>query len=116
MINFEQVKDKLEQTSLVVEATSFEAFALWQNYKSEVKEWKQEPGTLIQIGEFSGNPICVQIMWEIIDSKRVLFWEATSRIADFDMINEFFKCNCPKAVIIDNAFNFWFRFSELKNG
>jgi hypothetical protein len=86
-------------TEYVVEANSFEKFALWKEH-SNSHEWKQDAfGLMIQIGEIGGRlqekrPICISCYWSCINGMNVLFYYACSQLVDYRMVEEWFKKNC----------------------
>jgi hypothetical protein len=93
---------KIAGSFYVVEATDFEALALWITWAKEGREknpnpyykdfpavsWKQDnPGQLATVGYLSGHPVCISLSWNRLDGKSVMFWYATSRVVDHGMID-----------------------------
>ena len=102
----ERFAQNWRETVFMVEATGFERHALWldwaddftaQNYgrpwKSRVS-WNQESlGSCETIGTVKElrvrrRPICVSVTWAIILGKRVAFYEATSQIVDYVVVEK----------------------------
>jgi len=87
--------DMMERVQFAVEASDYERFRLWQEFHSQAKCWEQETrGSMITVGHISGRPICVQLSWNAINGKRVLFYNASSQLVDWVMIEEW---------LVDNA-------------
>lgn len=103
---------KLNDTKLVVKATNFEVFSFWQETQDKSK-WVQEPGYSIKLGELAGLPVTMSLAWEIVDGKRVLFWDLISQVSDQEMAINYFKANLPKVERTD-AWNFWARLNSIK--
>jgi hypothetical protein len=86
-------------TEYVVEATSTEQYYLWKDASPNCK-WEQGmSGLAIEVGKLGGplqekRPIVITCQWNRINGMDVLFWEATSRLVDYRMIEEWFKQNC----------------------
>lgn len=81
----------------IVEATSYEKFSLWmQHAKDGQMEWKQgNGGPLITVGTVDGRPVCLALLVDVIDGKKVLFIEATSQLVDWKLIDEYVKTTWP---------------------
>jgi len=107
-------EEKLKETYLVVEATSFEQFSLWKEYSKthngdspKYAKWEEESfGVLITLGELAKMPVCMSLSWAIIDGKRVMFVSQVSKVHDWRMVEEFLKENCPCNRLV-TAINFY---------
>jgi hypothetical protein len=88
---------RLGATVFVVEATSFEQSALWQQHHEEWP-WEQDnPGWLVTCGELDGLPVCFSLTFNRIMGRLVAFWDPTSRMVDHEMIEAWFDRHCsPK--------------------
>jgi hypothetical protein len=90
---------RFAHTEYVVEATSAEKYFLWELHAGK-NTWEQgSSGLVIEIGKLGGplqekRPIVICCWWERINGMNVLFWEATSQLVDYRMIEEWFKQNC----------------------
>lgn len=92
-------KELFDDVVFLVEATSTEHHMLWCDrfYKpvadfTSVKSWKQEGrGLMITIGEIDERPICVDIQWDWIEGKRVMFYYGCSQLVDHKMIEDWLK-------------------------
>lgn len=107
-----------ENVEFVVEATDEERFLLWCVHfdnpnpkypESRIKSWEQEMrGFGREIGTFHGHPIFISITYAKLEGKRVAFLEATSRIVDYSLVNDWvdreFKNRMPARVT--NSTNF----------
>jgi hypothetical protein len=104
------------QTEFVVEATSNEMHLFWQLYSHESQHseaferslranpgsvrviWSQDSmglhETIGYIDENEDRPVCISICWNFLNGHRVLFWEATSRFVDHEMIEMWFRKYC----------------------
>lgn len=96
----------LATVSSVVEANSFEHLSLWQKFKEKVTWKENNSGLLFTLGKIENRPICICLNHAIINDKIVLFFEATSQLVDYIMIDEFFKTKCPHLKRYWDAQNF----------
>lgn len=88
----------IQQTTLIVEATSYEKLCLWQEWHTKCV-WDQIlTGILPTIGKLDGRPIVVSLFWARINGKMVLFYEPTSQLVDHLMIDKWFRETFPCAV------------------
>ncbi len=106
---------RLQRTFACVEATGYESLSLWQHHSSQSDrpkgykphQWVQDSlGFLQTVGTLADMPVAVSVFWATVDGKLVLFYEATSRVVDHEMVDEWIKKNTPTAVIRTNAMNF----------
>lgn len=106
-------EQKLKETKFIVEANSYEQFALWKQYSKQHNgdnpkyvKWEEESsGVLITLGELAEMPVCLSLRWAIIENKRVMFVYQTSMVTDWRMVKEYLKENCPNIEQSD-AINF----------
>lgn len=81
--------------------------------------WEQDTeGLCPQVGTLAKNPVRIAIFWNRIggvynketgqfdDRRLVLFWEATSRVVDFEMVEKWLEERTPNAKVRTNAMNF----------
>lgn len=79
-----------------VEATSFERHSLWQEYTSTGTKWKDSGhGIGTVVGLIDDRPIFIALNTAVIDNDKVLFYEATSQLVDWVMIEEWLQKNLP---------------------
>lgn len=108
----DQLKQLLAETKFVVEATSHESQSWWEKYSDEAQfvprrypdekipatnryKWEQlNPGYAPTIGMFKGFPVVMHMWWFRINGVLVMFYEATSRVVDYDMIEKWLQKNC----------------------
>ena len=63
-------------------------------------------GTFFEIGKIAEFPVCIEIHFQVIDGKNILFYEACSRVVDYDMVTTWLKDNYKSKTRIWNAMNF----------
>ena len=114
-------EELLKETKFVVEATGFEVLCLWTEFSEEaqfktdlnVYKWEQiNPGYIIEVGRIIDYPVNISCSWNRINDVLIMFWEASSRIVDLNMIDVWLRSNCaPKwddgtRLAYTNAMNF----------
>lgn len=80
----------------IVEADSFANLELWRNHfhnpiheNSKITTWEQvNPGKVITIGHCADSPVCVEVFYNILNGKKVMFYHASSSIVDYGMVEE----------------------------
>lgn len=91
----------------LVEANSFEKLTLWNTWVKSAKEpikWKDSNrGVIPVVGLVNKLPVCVSILINEIEGMPVVFWEATSRMVDHDLIKDWFKEKMPQLFPEQNA-------------
>ena len=101
-----------EPVDFVVEATDTEQFLLWcrndERKDGRKVSWEQiSMGLLPTVGEFAGFPVTVTLTWAIINGRKVCFYEAASRVVDYDMVKQFVRDYVASATAsFSNAMNF----------
>lgn len=116
---FQEEADKelrCRRTEYLVKATSCEHLGEWSRFAKESErrprgvepvEWVQtNPGTLFTIAKVKGRPICVNLSWDWIAGALVCFWEATSRLVDYDLVEPWLKEKLPNVRQQSDAMNF----------
>lgn len=95
----EYCKKFLENIHGAVEATSFERMCLWERNRDRAKrEWVENlSGIGKNVGEFSGSPVFISLLTAMIDGKKILFYEATSVVVNWDIIEKWLQDNLPKS-------------------
>lgn len=103
--------DKCDQTLFLVEADSFATLRLWQDWSSEATgnncEWKQDSTSYVEeVGRIGERPVCAMISWYLIENIRVGFWEATSMVVDYEIIENWLRKRFKNVKQKTNAINF----------
>lgn len=84
----------------IVEANSYELHMLWEeNERSEnPKSWKQDGGgPLVTVGHLDKMPVCISLFIVRVDSHKVLFFDATSQVVDYRLIDNWMEDNLPES-------------------
>jgi hypothetical protein len=109
MIETEKQKVSLELEDFdnplfMVEATSCERLYLWArySYQSVTRHsaertviWESLQSKLYTIGHLENRPIVVSISWHRINAHVVMFYEATSKLVDWAMIESWLAKQFP---------------------
>jgi hypothetical protein len=99
-------EDRFKATEFFIEATGEETLGIWKQYVDRPYEncrslnWDQFDGTMhvishvtIQYDDKPGIveriPICVSIMWNLVDGHLMAFYEACSRVVDHNVVKKF---------------------------
>lgn len=89
-----------------VNATSFEQFCIWKEYKDRF-DWISNPsGKLLTLGMVDKRPTCVSLNTAKVGGKVILFFEGTSMLCDHQLINDFIREKCPQVALFVDAQNF----------
>ena len=108
-MNFEQM---LSNTKYAVEANSFETSSIYTNFVigGRLKDgisWKQVSlGTGVVVGHIDNRPIFVSLLWNYIHGELVLFWEATSVVVDYAVVEDWLDKNLASDLKKSDAMNF----------
>jgi hypothetical protein len=91
----------------LVEATHEESFQIWREWHEKLNLWRAGSGHTIIIDyvdirvhgtrKFRKMPVAVCVMWHPVEGHLVGFYEATSLVADHDMVRAWLKKQAPKA-------------------
>ena len=102
-VNYEMARF-LEGVVGVVEATSCEQQYLWQDNRVDkfvgpaIKPWKENlAGCLQCVGHFAKAPIYISLRTAEIDGHKILFWNATSQVVDYRVIEAWMEANIPQS-------------------
>jgi len=81
-----------------VEASPFEKGELMERNKRTKKlSWVEgRSGIMPTVGMINDRPICLSIYIDVIDGRNIVFYEPTSQLVDYVMIEAFFEKNAPK--------------------
>lgn len=97
-----ELEDRLDHTVFLVQATHNETHSYWKEYHDNpdkrfkeppIKTWDQASGKCFTVGYFGEHPVAVQIFWNKINGQWVGFWEPTSRVVDYQMIEKWLDQN-----------------------
>lgn len=95
--------ERFEDTFYIVEATSFEQHCLWEfnsidspidSYRRTLK-WEQLDGYIVTIGYVNNFPVCLSLSWVLLNGKPVMFYDPTSLVVDYAMIESYFIKHFP---------------------
>ena len=109
MNSIEETRTKfLNNLHCVVEATSYEQIALYIEYHLGLKlSWEQQQiGCLLTIGEINKHPICIEVCFTTIDCKNIIFYNACSRVVDYDIVDDYIAKNFKSKNMPTDAMNF----------
>jgi len=99
MINFfgeqKTTQEIMDITDYVIKETS--AYDVWEKLSGNKNlKWEQNAsGVMVEIGDFGGMPIVITVQWDRVNGKNIMFYEATSTVVHYDMINDWLEENCP---------------------
>ena len=108
--------EKIKQTEYLVEATSNEVLDIWRTYCDtsfhphegmKKYSWEQmNPGWAPTIGQLDGRPVRISMFWNRLDGHMIGFWEATSQVVDYRMIDEWFARTFQGVPTVNECMNF----------
>jgi hypothetical protein len=81
----------------IVEATDNEWHMLWEKYHYQPRSglpipWEEiSMGKIVTIGEVAKRPIAIQISWAIINGHKVMFYEGSSQLVDYKMMEKWLE-------------------------
>ena len=122
---------EIEKVDYAVEANDFETLKLWEECAAKLKigdesicsstqtkkvSWDAyQKGLCITIGYVEKHPVNVILDWANIDGRKVLFYQACSRMVDYEMVENWIRENClnPNGTRT-NAMNFHIITNEIK--
>lgn len=99
--------DAIVPCDFAVEASDFEALCIWEKWHERVT-WEQgREGRLCTIGHVNDMPVCVQLTWNFVAGRRVVFYHATSQVVDHRMVDAWVRAHAmtPRGMHTD-AMNF----------
>ena len=102
-----EYQEYFDKTEFLVEGSMSLAYRLHDGDGGAIdsQRWKSSNGgPLCTVGKVNDLPVCIRIGWYTIGGVVCCFYESTSRMVDWDMIEEFLKKKAPKAerIRIDN--------------
>lgn len=104
-------KDLFKDVVFLVEATHHEQHMFWVEFFYEprkdrvrVATWEQvSMGRWLTIGEVDGRPVAVSINYAILNGKKIMFYEGTSKLVDHQMIEEWIQHYALDAIRYDKG-------------
>lgn len=107
-----EIDSRLVNTFYAIEADSYACHMIWAEYffnipKDKRKfEFVQEPvGISFEIGRIEKRPIMLSFRWYTINGHLVLFYDCTSQLADWKMVNEWLNKYMPHIKEKSDAMN-----------
>lgn len=116
-MNATRVDQYIQQTRVVVQATSTEQHDCWARTSSDScwhctpkdfprMTWEQlNPAELRTIGHIQNRPICVSMTWARINGIVCCFWDGTSELVDYKMIEKYVRKLFVKSVSFTDVNN-----------
>ena|SRR5581483_3409967 len=99
-----KVDPRFKDTEYVVEADSYAMQSLWERWSTEALHkhkdfnfinWRQDSmGSCVHIGDLDKRPVVVTFFWAKLNGHLVVFWEATSEVVDYKMVEEWLGKYC----------------------
>ena len=109
----------MSECDSIIEATSEEVFGLWSRYAHDSgyvhkdhptskRQWHEQGcGFWREIGKVADRPICVTVIFAIIDGRRIAFVAGCSQLVDHKMVREWINAEKRDAdVPVVDAANF----------
>lgn len=93
------IGNRLCVTSFLVEADSFATTELHNNFCTgnslcrfpKIERWENINGFSVTVGDLDNRPVVICLSWSILDGTIICFWEATSQVVDYQLIEDWFK-------------------------
>lgn len=109
----ESDRNYFKDVKAIVEADYYTLHSLWNAYHNaplygrRIDSWKEESaGHGITIGKMDRRPVCIVLWWAILNGHRVMFWEATSQVVDYKMVQDWFRHFKTRDMVSCDANNF----------
>lgn len=85
--------EDIRRVRFAVEANNFEQGCLWERHNKKVS-WVEIPeNKMICVGQFAKRDIIVWLSWATIDGHDVLFYDATSRVVNYNLVESWIEEN-----------------------
>jgi hypothetical protein len=101
-----EMKEFLKDVVGCVSATHFEQHSIWLHNKELQEtpyEWIEKTmGLFVEVGKFGGKPVCLSLSTAVVRGQKILFYDATSLVVHWDMIEKWLKENLPVTAFEDN--------------
>ena len=90
-------EERLKNVFYAVECDTNSRFYLkkWFEKYYDEKDWHTDIGYRVEVGQFHGHPVCILITFCTIRGRDIAFYEATSPIVNWNMIEEWMRKYCP---------------------
>lgn len=87
---------RFKKTAYVVEATDCERNMLWREWAPFIPWLQDSYGMNVTVGKLGDHPVCVNISWDILNDRRVMFYSDSSMVVDHRMVEKWIKENLPQ--------------------
>ncbi len=91
------IKKRWEGTRFLVEADDFTQTRLWVDHHNQVKWEDFRDGINVCITKTAIGPLHVQVNWTVLDGVLVAFYEATSDVVVYSLMEDWIKDKAPQA-------------------
>ena len=85
--------EDLKETFFVVQATNTEVFNIWKEWNEAIPMEQDGQGFGEQVGRLDGRPIMVSLFRYRIWNKWVVFYESTSQVVDYRLVEGWIQKN-----------------------
>lgn len=107
----EEHKELFDNVVFLVEASSYERLTFWKDHfhaphkgMPVIRTWEQESrGQMVYLGKIDKRPMYVQIWWDVLNGKRIIFYEGCSQVVDHKMIEDWLKHFTLNTIRWDNG-------------
>lgn len=100
------IRQYIDECAYLVEADGFAVMSLWADWHKRVP-WEQlNPGFGEEIGRLARKPVCASVAFNRIGGHVVGFYEATSRVVDWQMVEDWTKRTFKRSRGKVDAMNF----------
>lgn len=118
IIKLPNLKDQWEKVIAFVECHGLEKLHLWSKYEKQIQWKEQSVCPWPTLGYLDDRPIKICFQFETLNNFSVCFWEPTSQVVDYLLIEDFLKYVQnkfhTKALMID-AQNFHLVIQKITN-
>ncbi len=99
------IDKRLANTFHTIEADDYAYHMIWRDYKDKYYFVQDYSGFAREIGRINNRPVMLNFKWWIINGHPVLFYGCNSQIADWKMIEDWFKKYMPHVKYTSDATN-----------
>lgn len=85
----------------ICEANIFEKQCLWERWHTRGHWVSSRIGLGICLGKLDDRPVCISVIVDIYNGKKILFWYLTSEACDYRMAKEWLKEKLPGVEMTD---------------
>lgn len=98
MNDFEQM---INGVTGICEANSFEKSCLWERWHTRGKWVSSNFGLGICLGKLDDRPVCISVIVDSYNDKKILFWHLTSEVCDYRMAKDWLNKKLPGVKMTD---------------